>query len=150
MGELIDTGTREFNKRHKIVPIKLRNSVLIRALDTTAVDRALLGDLITPEEHSVIVAFGKDCYVANMLGPHASDYGRPIGNGSRHEVSTREAEALQAVGRVLSDLTRRGGHSARRAVYDMVMLDVDAPKAILKIAVGILGDFYLRQSRGRA
>lgn len=150
MSELIDTGTKEFNRRHRIVPIKMRNSVMIRALDTTAVDRALLNNVIDPEQHSIVVAFGKDCYLANMLGPRASDYGRPMGNGSKHEVSTREAEAMQLVGRALDYLTQKGGHACRLAIYDMVMSDRDADTATLKAAVSILSDFYVKRYRGRA
>lgn len=146
---MLDTGTKEFNRRHRIVPIKLRNSVMIRALDTTAVDRALLQGQIDPDEHSMISAFGKDCYIANLLGPRASDYGRPMGSGAKHDVSTREAEALQLVGRVLSYLTTKGGHAVRRAVYDMVMSDRDAPTATLKVAVGLLVEFYSKRTRGR-
>jgi hypothetical protein len=148
--ETIDTGTKEFNKRHRVVPFKMRNSILVKALDTTAADRAMMNGVIDPSEHSAVLAFEKDCYVANLIGPHASDYGKPIGTGARHEISTREAEALQTVGRALSFLTQRVGAQARSAVYAMVMEDRDCENpTLVKNAASSLMEFYSKFSNSR-
>lgn len=140
---MIDIGTPELSRRKKIVPIKMRTSVLVRVVDATAVDRALMRDLIDPTQHSVIVAFGNDCYRANLIGPRASDYGRPIGTGSRHETSQSEADALLRVGDAIKWLVRRVGDRSMRIVHRMVLDDRDTRSAAaLRAAADSLIEFY--------
>lgn len=125
----------------------MRASVLVRVLDSTAVDRTLMSGVVDPEEHSVLVAFGKDCYLACLTGPRASDYGRPMGSGVRHETSQKEAEALQRVGKAIDYLDRWAGRNVREGLLRMILQEQDQPAATVKAAAEALVNFYLNFKR---
>jgi hypothetical protein len=139
----IDTGTKEFGRRHRVVPVKMKTSVLVKVMDSTAIDRALMKDIVDPEQHSVLVAFQKDCYAAALIGPRrVSDYGRPMGTGAAHDISTREAEALQLVGRAIDYVDQSASRRVREALLRMVLSETDEPAADIRSAADSLVKFY--------
>lgn len=141
-GEPIDIGTPEFQRRRRVVPVKMRSSVLVRVVDSTAIDRCLMNNYVDAEQHSVLVAFSNDCFTACLLGPRASDYGRPIGTGSKHDVSDREAAALQRVGKAIDLIDARAGRNVREALLRLVMHDSDQPQDLVSAASEMLVVFY--------
>jgi len=140
--DAIDTGTPEFNKRKRVTPIKMRSSVLVRVIDSTAIDRALMTECVTPEQHSVLVAFSNDCFMASLIGPRAQDYGRPMGTGTRHDTSDREAAALQRVGKAIDHIDRGAGRGVREGLLRMILEDLDQPASLVNAAAEVLVDFY--------
>lgn len=144
----IDTGTKEFSIRHRVVPVKMKASVLVKVMDSTAVDRALMKDIVDPEQHSVLVAFQKDCYAAALIGPRrVSDYGRPMGTGASHDISTREAEALQLVGKAIDYVDQSATRRVREALLRLVLSETDEPAADIRSAADSLVKFYLEFRR---
>lgn len=141
--DVIDTGTKEFQSKRRVVPIKMRASVLVKVIDSTAIDRALMNGHVEPDEHSALVAFANDCHRASMTGPRASDYGRPIGTGAAAEVSQREADARQRVGRAIDFLDRNAGREAREALLRAILSDEDTPAPLVKSAAKVLMKFYM-------
>ena len=150
-GDPVDIGTPEFGRRRKVVPVKMRSSVLVKVVDSTAIDRCLMRNHVDAEQHSVLVAFSNDCYTACMLGPRASDYGRPIGTGAKHEVSDREAAALQRVGKAIDLIDARAGRDVREALLRLVMQDTDQSAHLINAASDMLVMFYqnLRHAQTR-
>lgn len=143
--EPIDIGTPEFNKRRKVSPVKMRASVLVRVIDSTALDRALMNNSVSPEQHSVLVAFSNDCFMASLIGPRAQDYGRPMGSGTRHDTSDREAAALQRVGRAIDHVDRQAGRDVREGLLRMVLQDQDQLAGMVNAAAEALVDFYSKR-----
>jgi len=146
-GEPIDTGTAEFNRRRKVVPIKMRTSVLVRVVDSTAIDRALMNSHVDPEQHSALVAFSNDCFIASLIGPRAQDYGKPMGTGARHDIGEREAAAMQRVGRAIDHVDALCGRPVRESLMRMVLEDRDMLAAdVLGAALALL-EFYRGSGR---
>lgn len=140
--EPIDIGTPEFNKRRKVSPIKMRASVLVRVIDSTAIDRALMTDAVSPEQHSVLVAFSNDCFMASLIGPRAQDYGKPMGTGTRQDMSDREVAALQRVGKAIEHIDRGAGRGVREGLLRMILEDIDQPASLVNAAAEMLVNFY--------
>lgn len=140
--EPIDIGTPEFNRRRRVTPIKMRASVLVRVVDSTAIDRALMSECVSPEQHSVLVAFSNDCFMASLIGPRAQDYGRPMGTGTRHDMSDREAAALQRVGKAIDYLDRVAGRDVREGLLRMILEDLDQQSSLINAAAEALVGFY--------
>ena len=108
----------------------------------------LCDDILTPEQHSVVVAFHADMHRASLLGIKAQDYGKPMGSGSNPEMSLREAMILQRVGRALECLDARVGTEARMILLRVVMEDLPVRtklrEAQMKACADALIDFYSR------
>lgn len=146
--ETIDTGTRELSKRRRLKPQRIGTTTHVRVLDGNEIDRLLCDDLLTPEQHSVIVAFQGDMHRSSLLGLKAQDYGRPMGGGSNPEMSLKEAAILQRVGRAIECLDVRVGTEARMILLRVVMEDLPVRTRIreaqMKACADALIEFYSR------
>ena len=119
---------------------------MVRVVDSTAIDRALMTDLVTPDQHSVLVAFSNDCFIACLTGPRAQDYGKPMGTGSRHDMSDREVAALQRVGKAIEHIDRGAGRDVREGLLRMILEDIDQTADLVNAAAEMLVNFYSGRS----
>lgn len=158
----MDTGTPEMSKRHAVKPelISQRSgkAVHMRVQDQTEIDRLLLNDWITVEEHQILEAFQGDVYFAGLQNLRAQDYGRVMGVASKPEMTNREAvkrlkvqRALAHVEKALPDLRDEGGGSVAlllmRLVLDGTRLSRKQARTVQETA-GPLQTFYARWRSG--
>lgn len=132
----IDTGTPEMSNRHIVKPelISQRSgkAMHLRVQDQREIDRLLLKDKITIEQHQALEAFQADAYFAGLEGVRAQDYGRVMGSGTAPQMTNREAMKRLKVSRCLARVdrdvppVRHGGVDTASALLLRTVLD-DAP-----------------------
>lgn len=129
---LVDIGTPELSKRHKLKPERSPTGARVRNLDGTELDRLLHRELISPDEYSIFDDFRADLFRANMIGVKARPMTSIMGvYTTSPDITTREAEALNTVHRAMAAMNKACSTAMAAHVVDMIIVDRPMPAKLL-------------------
>jgi hypothetical protein len=123
-----DFGTPEIAKRLKVIPTLVSPSVYAaRVTDEHEIDRLLVADKITPNEHATLEGLLRRLVRANFVGVRSPTYDAPM-SADPSLVGDRRANQIRTVVGLFSKLDDRLGVKRRKALVNLVLLDEVWPK----------------------
>lgn len=122
-----DYGTAELARQFTVVP-KLSgiNTYSAKVMDETEIDRLLLRDVITPEEHGILEMFMVKLHKMGFVGVKSPDYSSPV-FADATAVGDKRAMSIRGMVRVIAALDERIGRKHRTSLVDLVLQDVPWP-----------------------
>lgn len=122
--EAIDIGTSELSQHFKLVPRLTRGSYgyNARVMDETEIDRMLLADRISANEHSTLENLLARLHKVGFVGLKSPAYDAPI-KADPSAVGDRRAHAIRGVSRLLSAMDMAMGADKRKALVNLVLID---------------------------
>lgn len=139
----VDFGTPELARRFTVVPKLTRGLYGYngKVVDGSEIDRLLLRDWITVNQHATLEGLLRRLHKASFVGVKSPTYDSPV-QADPATVGDRRAHALRSMVKIFRRLDDKAGAEKRKALVDLVLLDVpwNGDKASLQEAVKHLDD----------
>jgi hypothetical protein len=133
-----DTGTQELARRFTVVPkLASPNTWTSKVIDETEMDRLLVNDDITSAEYSILVALLKR--LRRSFGSLQSpEFTMRIVAKHPSGMADRKARSIYGVVNLIKGMDKVMGSAKRRAMIDLVFVEVRWPYEMpdLKICIG--------------
>jgi hypothetical protein len=126
--DVIDTGTDEIHKRRTVVPKLTRgmSGYNFKVMDETEVDRLLLREAITPNQHSTLERFLAKLQKVGFSSLRSPDYSSPI-HADAEAVGDKKALALKGITALIEELDESVGIAVRVYLVALVTEDREWP-----------------------
>lgn len=137
-----DYGTSELRRHFTVVPkLSGPNTMAMKVIDSTEIDRLLLDDVIMPSHHASLEGLMRRLHKAGFVGLKSPTYDSPI-HADATAVGDKKANLIRSIVALFTRLDAKIGPGKRRALVDLVLRDVSWPgdNASLLDAVARLDD----------
>lgn len=142
MKEPRDYGTSEIARQFTVVPkLSGPQSYAAKVMDETEIDRLLLRDEITSNEHGTLEGFMRRLHKMGFVGIRSPNYESPI-HADPSLVGDKRAASVRGMVRIFKRLNERIGQSKRQALVDLCLRDMEWPgdRLSLKECIRALDD----------
>lgn len=142
MSDRKDYGTSEIAKRFTVVPRLSQSSGMhMKVVDDTEIDRLLLRDEISPNQHATLEGFMRRLHKMGFVGVRSPDYESPV-NLDPAQVGDRRANSVRGMVNIFRRLDRRITPTRRREMVNLCLMDVPWPgdRDSLHVCIAALDD----------
>ena len=122
------------------------SKVRARVLDETEIDRMLMAERITLDEHNTLESILRDLHAARMIGFRISRYEPTIPTTDPQAITDRQAMAVSKLGRLQKVLDDTYGIKIRRMIISLLVVDLPISSRfdpVMHSAVQTADKFYL-------
>lgn len=122
--EPIDLGSDRLHKQHTVVPRLTRgmNGYNMKVMDETEIDRLLLHEVISVNEHSTLERFLRRLHKVGFVGMRSPDYSSPI-HADATAVGDKRALAVKGITALIAELDQTIGAGKRQYLVALVTED---------------------------
>ena len=135
--EPIDTGAERLHHHRTVVPRRRADGYNMRVMDETEIDRMLMRDEITPNEHATLERLMGKLHKFGFMGVRSPDYSSPI-HADASAVGDKKAATIRGAVKLTKELDAALGADLRRRLYALILEDKGVSAEDLRKFIDVL------------